>query len=167
MKERASILFQEVKVAFAKVDHIQQNIQKELTTLKEQQTFWREIDANLVEIKGMDSDIVKSLKLITSGEEEKIDIWLENIKWKNDILMIIKGIPISEYTQNPDISSILECIEAKISTELGSKQSSNANIMMRLSSLSVALDSCIQNLPAYIRELDEVRKRHDLCKLTM
>ena len=84
MKEWASSLFQKVKVAFAKADHIQQNIQKELTTLKEQQTFWREIDANLVEIKGMDSDIVKSLKLITSREEEKIDIWLENIRWKND-----------------------------------------------------------------------------------
>ena len=84
MKERASSLFQEVKVTYAKADHIQQNIQKELATLKEQQTFWREIDANLVEIKGMDSDIVKSLKLVTSGEEEKIDIWLENIKWKID-----------------------------------------------------------------------------------
>ena len=71
----------------------------------------------------MDSDIVKSLKLITSGEEEKIDIWLENIRWKNDsmsqhlseeeqflnscrllkkkalgdIPMIVEGIPISEY----------------------------------------------------------------------
>ena len=64
-----------------------------------------------------------------------------------DISMIIEGIPISEYTQNLDISSILECIEAKISNELGSKQSSDASIMMRLSSLSVALDSCIQNLP--------------------
>ena len=84
MKEQASSLFQKVKVEFAKADHIQQNIQKELATLKEQQILWREIDDNLVEIKGMDSDIVKSLKLITSGEEEKIDIWLENIRWKND-----------------------------------------------------------------------------------
>ena len=32
----------------------------------------------------MVSDIVKLLKLITSGEEEKINIWLENIRWKND-----------------------------------------------------------------------------------
>ena len=39
MKEWASILFQEVKVTFSKVDHIQQNIQKELATLKEQQIF--------------------------------------------------------------------------------------------------------------------------------
>ena len=141
----------------------------------------------------MDSDIVKSLKLITSGEEEKIDIWLENIRWKNDsmsqqlseeeqflnsyrllkkkalgdIPMIVEGIPISAYTQNPNISSILECIEAKISTELGSIQSSNADIMTRLSSLLATLDSCTQNLPDYITELDEVRKRHELCKLKM
>ena len=128
MKERASSLFQDVRVAYAKADHIQQNIQKELITLKEQQTFWREIDANLVEIKGMDNNIVKSLKLITSGEEEKIDISLENIIWKNDsmnqqlgegeqflnsckllkkkalgnILMIVEGIPSSEHTQDPN-----------------------------------------------------------------
>lgn len=164
-----------------------------MTTLKEQQTFWKGIDANLVEIKGMDNDIVKSLKLITSGEEEQIDIWLENIKWKNDsmnqqlsegeqflnsckllkkkalgdILMIVEGIPISEHTQSPDMSSILKCIEAKISTELSSKQNSDANIMTKLSSLSVALDSYIQNLPGYVIELDEVRKNHELCKLKM
>ena len=39
MKEWASSLIQDVKVAFDKADHIQQSIQKELTTLKEQQTF--------------------------------------------------------------------------------------------------------------------------------
>ena len=39
MKEWASSLFQEVKVTYAKDNHIQQNIQKELTTLKEQKTF--------------------------------------------------------------------------------------------------------------------------------
>ena len=39
MKERASSLFQDVKVAFSKADHIQQSIQKELKTLKEQQMF--------------------------------------------------------------------------------------------------------------------------------
>ena len=81
--------------------------------------------------------------------------------------MIIEGIPISEHTQDPDISSILGCIEVKISTELDNKQSLDANITTRLSSLSVALDSCIQNLPGYILELDEVRKRHDTCKLKM
>ena len=32
----------------------------------------------------MDNDIVKLMKLVTSGEEEKIDIWMENIKYKND-----------------------------------------------------------------------------------
>ena len=126
-------------------------------------------------------------------EEEKIDIWPENIRWENDsmnqqlseeeqflnsykllkkkalgyISMIVEGIPISEHTQDPNISSILECIEEKISTELGSKQSSYASILMRLSSLSVALDSCIQNLLGYVLELDEVRKRHNLCKLKM
>ena len=144
MKERASSLFQEVKVAFSKENHIQQNIQKELATLKEQQIYLREIDDNLVEIKGMDSYIVKSLKLITSGEVEQIDIWLKNVRWKNDsmsqqlseeeqflnsyrllkkkalgdIPMIIEGIPISEYTQNLDISSIVECIGEKISLNL-------------------------------------------------
>ena len=72
----------------------------------------------------MDSNIAKSLKLITSGEEEQIDIWLQNIRWKNDsmsqqlseeeqflnscrllkkkalgdILTIVEGIPIIEYT---------------------------------------------------------------------
>ena len=40
-----------------------------------------------------------------------------------NIPMIIEGIPIREHTQDPDISSILECIEVKISTKLGSKQS--------------------------------------------
>ena len=39
--------------------------------------------------------------------------------------------------------------------------------MTRLSSLSVVLDSYIQNLPGYVLELDEVKKRHDLCKLKM
>ena len=43
-----------VKVTYAKANHIQQNIQKELTTLKEQKKFKREIDANFVEIKGME-----------------------------------------------------------------------------------------------------------------
>ena len=111
----------------------------------------------------MDKDIVKSLNLITIGEKEQIDIWLENIRWKNDsmnqqlgegekffnsckllkkkalgdIPMIIEGIRISEHTQDPNISSILECTEEKISTKLGSKQSSGASIMTRLSSLSV------------------------------
>lgn len=84
-----------------------------------------------------------------------------------DILMIVEGIPISEHTQNLDISSILECIEAKISTELSSKQSSDASVMMRLSSLSVALNSCTQNLSGCVTELDEIRKRHELCKLKM
>ena len=141
----------------------------------------------------MDSDIVKLLKLITYGEEEKIDIWLENIRWKNDsmnqhwseeeqflnsckllkkkalgdIPKIVEGIPINECTQDPDVSSILEYIEAKISTELGSKQSSDASIMIRLSSLSAALDSYTQNLPSCITELDEVRKGNELCKLKM
>ena len=32
----------------------------------------------------MDRNIVKSLKLVSTGEEEQIDIWLENIRWKND-----------------------------------------------------------------------------------
>jgi hypothetical protein len=82
-----------------------------------------------------------------------------------DIPMIVEGIPISEHTQNPDISSILKCIETKISTEFSSKQSSDANIMTKLSSLSAALDSCTQNLPGYVIELDEVRKKHELCKL--
>ena len=54
MKECASSLFQVVKVTYAKENQIQQNIQKELTTLMEQKTFQREIDANLVEIKGME-----------------------------------------------------------------------------------------------------------------
>ena len=54
MKECASSLFQVVKVTYAKANHIQQNIQKELTTLMEQKKFQREIDANLVEIKGME-----------------------------------------------------------------------------------------------------------------
>ena len=58
-----------------------------------------------------------------------------------DMPMIIEGIPISKHTQDLDISSILECIEAKISTELGSKQSLDASITMRLSSLLAALDS--------------------------
>lgn len=164
-----------------------------LITLKEQQTFWKEIDANLVEIKGIDSDIVKSPKLITSAEEEKIDMWLENIRWKNDsmnqqldegekflnsckllkkkalgdIPIIVEGIPIGEYTQNQDISSILKCIERKISTELGNKKSLDANIMRRLSSLLATLDSCTQNLPGYVIILDEVRKRHELCNLKM
>ena len=61
----------------------------------------------------------------------------------------------------------MECIEAKISTKLSSKQSSDASIMMRLSSLSSALDFCIQRLPSYVMELDEIRKKHDLCKLKM
>lgn len=74
MKEQASGLFRDVQGIFTKVDHIKQSIQKELTTIKEQRTFWKEIDANLVEIKGMDSNIVKSLKLISTGEEEQIDI---------------------------------------------------------------------------------------------
>ena len=52
MKECASSLCQEVNATYANADHIQQNIQKELRTLKEQKKFQREIDANLVEIKG-------------------------------------------------------------------------------------------------------------------
>ena len=62
---------------------------------------------------------------------------------------------------------VLECIEAKISTELGSKQSSDASIMRRLSNLLAALDSYIQNILGYVIELDEVKKRHDLFKLKM
>ena len=62
---------------------------------------------------------------------------------------------------------VLECIEEKISTKLGSKQSLDANIITRLSTLLVPLDSCIKNLLGYVIELDEVKKRHDLCKLKM
>ena len=69
--------------------------------------------------------------------------------------MIVEGIPISEHTQDLDISSILECIEVKINTKLGRRKSSDANIMMRLRSPSVALDYCIQNLLGYILKLDE------------
>ena len=118
---------------------------------------------------------------------------MENIRWKNDsmnqqlgegeqflnsckllkkkvlrdIPMIIESFPITEHTQDPDISSILKYIEAKISTEHSSKKSSDASFMMRLSSLSSALDFCIQRLPSYVMELDEIRKKHDLCKLKM
>ena len=81
--------------------------------------------------------------------------------------MIVEGIPTREHTQDLDISSILECIEVKISTELGNKQSLDASIMTRLSSLSMALDSCIKKLVGYIIELDEARKRHNQCKLKM
>ena len=124
---------------------------------------------------------------------KKIDIWLENIRCKNDrmnqqlsegekllnsckllkkkalggILMIIEGIPISEHTQNLDIYSILECLEENISSKLGSKQSLDASIMTRLSSLSATLDSCTQNLLGYVIKFDEVKKRHELCKLKM
>ena len=103
------------------------------------------------------------------GEGEQFLNFCKLLKKKalGDIPMIIEGFPITEHTQDLDISSILKCIEAKISTELGSKQSSDASIMMRLSSLSVALDSCIQNLLGYVIELDGVRKKHDLCKLKM
>ena len=88
-------------------------------------------------------------------------------KTLENIPIIVEGIPSSEHTQDPDISSILECIESKISTEFGSNQCLDVDIMMRLSSLSVALDSCIQNLVGYTLELDENRKSHDLSKLKM
>ena len=84
-----------------------------------------------------------------------------------NIPMIIEGIPIREHTQDPDISSISECIEVKISTKLGSKKKLDASIMTRLSSLSMELDSCIKKLSGYIIELDEARKRHNQCKLKM
>ena len=37
--------------------------------------------------------------------------------------------------------------------------------MTRLNSLSATLDSYIQNFPSFFIELDEVRNRHELCKL--
>ena len=81
--------------------------------------------------------------------------------------MIAEGIPIIEHTQDPNKSSILECIEVKVSTKHGSKQSLDASIMTRLSSPSMALDSDMKKLAGYIIELDEARKRHNQCKLKM
>ena len=81
--------------------------------------------------------------------------------------MIIEGIPIREHTQDPNISSILECIEVKISTKIGSNFFLDASIMMRLSNLSMELNSYIKKLAGYIIELDEPRKRHNQSKLKM
>ena len=106
-------------------------------------------------------------KQLDEGEQFLNSCKLLKKKALGNIPMILEGIPIRDHTQDLDISSILECIEVNISTELGSKQSSDANIMTRLSSLSVALDFCIKNFPGYIIDLDEVKKRHDLCKLKM